>query len=147
MNDVKAAILTVCVVLALPGCGESARSPAALLTRSPEAGQDEMSAIVRGTLQIDIDRGCISLSGKPVVWPARTTLSTDSVELRLPDGLSARPGDLVEGGGGEIPAPWLAQTPMTINGDVAAALACAPGATDVVVFTARGERLRVSRPY
>ena len=56
------------------GCafGKSTESDA-LLTRAPEGSGGEMTAIVGGTLELDLDSGCVLLDGKPVVWPAGTT--------------------------------------------------------------------------
>lgn len=136
------------LAVAVAGCGGDAgrESVPGLLTRSEEPNQAEMSAIMRGTLELDLDRGCVLLSGKPVVWPAGTTLSEDPPLLRFPNGAEAAPGDLVTGGGGEIPADRLGDTTMSFEGDVQAARDCAPAAEEVVVFTARGDDIAVRPP-
>ena len=138
--------LSVCVALLLAGGGDTAADSAEiLLTRTAAPGQAEMSAIVGGELAIDLDRGCVLLSEKPVVWPAGTTLATDPARVELPNGATARPGDVVSGGGGEVPAGHLRSGELPIVGDVDRALACAPDEPDAVVFTARGDALSVSR--
>jgi hypothetical protein len=119
-----------------PGLGDT------FLTRA-NPGNGEMTAIIAGTLQLG-DNGCILLSGEPVVWPAETTLASDPPELRLPGGLTARSGDSIQGGGGEVPASGIRDTKLDIDGDLTKALDCAPATSPVVVFTARGEAMTVS---
>lgn len=68
-----------------------------------------MSAIVEGTLEVDLDLGCLWLSTAdgsrhPVVWPAGTTSETDPFIIVLPDGQPLSPGDVVSGGGGYVDA-------------------------------------------
>ena len=115
-----------------------------LLTRSLDGDGAERDAIVGGKLILDPIRGCILLSGKPVVWPAETTVTSDPRELHLPVGLTARPGDTITGGGGELPAAAIRDTALRIDGDLSSALDCAPADSEAVVFTARGHDIRVS---
>lgn len=89
------------------------------------------------------DGGCVLLSGRPVVWPAETTLTTDPPELHLPHGLEATPGDVITGGGGAVPTARISETALRIEGDLSAALECAPRESEVVVLTARGDAIRV----
>lgn len=68
-----------------------------------------MDAIVQGTVEIDIQMGCVWLSTSdgsrhPVIWPAGTTLKEDPIAIVLPDGQEVRKGDLVSGGGGYVSA-------------------------------------------
>lgn len=127
-----------------------------LVTRSSETGQAEMTAIVGGTLVLDSDRGCILLSGKPVVWPSGTEVTTDPPRIHLSNGLTAASGDAIRGTGGEVPAAGIRQTTLyierdlngeprsRIEGDLSGALDCADPDTEVVVFTARGDAMSVS---
>ena len=129
------------------GCtlgGSEEPSTDGLLTRSVDSDGAEMAALLRGTLEIDRDRSCVLLSGKPVVWPAGTTLTTDPPELHIPGGLSARSGDVITGGGGEVPGTAIRETALRIEGDLTTALSCAPTDTEVMVFTARGDDVGVS---
>jgi len=102
-----------------------------------------MTAIVGGTLELDPDRGCLLLSGKPVVWPAGTTLTSDPAELQLPGGLTARSGDVITGGGGEVQAARIRATAIRIEGELTGALGCAPADSEVVILTARGSGISV----
>ncbi len=104
-----------------------------LLTRSHEGEESEMTALVGGILELDPDRGCVLLSEKPVVWPVGTTVTSDPPELRLPDGLTARSGDTITGGGGEVPAATIGETAIRVEGDLTNALACAPADSKVLV--------------
>lgn len=142
-----AALLMLALAVLASGCdvGDSQEpSVDGLLTRSLEGDEEEMAALLRGTLELDPDRGCVLLSGKPVVWPAGTTLTTDPPEIHLPGGLNARPGDVVTGGGGEVPGKTIRDTAIRIEGDLTGALDCASVETAVVVFTARGDDIRIS---
>lgn len=96
-----------------------------LLTRAADDSGDSPDAQIQGTLELDAERGCILLSGMPVIWPAGTTASTEPPELHLPDGSRIRHGEVVTGGGGEIPAASVQQTRLRIEGDLDAAIACA----------------------
>ena len=135
------------MAVALGGCAiggsEEPSLDDGLLTRSG-SGESEMAAIVGGKLVLDPVRGCILISGKPVVWPAGTTVTSDPREIHLPVGLTARPGDTIRGGGGGVPAAALRQTSLRIEGDLSSALDCAPAGSEAVVFTARGDGMSVS---
>ncbi len=136
----------VASVLLLGGC-ESPWSDArstALLTRHDEGGA-EMNALNRGILEIDPDSGCVLLSGRAAVWPAGTTLTTEPPELHLPGGLVAHPGDAIAGGGGVVPAATIRESSLRIDGDVQKALRCAQTASEIVVFSARGDDVVVTR--
>jgi hypothetical protein len=136
----------------LAGCGgassgDSSDVPSgdtsdALLTRSPYVGLGPQAAIT-GDLDLDLDRGCILLSGKAVVWPTDTTFTRDPPALHFPGGLTARSGDTVGGTGGEVTGADIPDTTLQIEGDVEKALACAPSNTEVVVFNA-GSPMTVS---
>lgn len=68
-----------------------------------------MDAIVQGTVEVDLELGCVWLSTSdgarhPVVWPAGTELREDPFAIVLPDGQFVSEGDLVSGGGGYGPA-------------------------------------------
>jgi len=85
MNDARSArridtwLLPIAATLLLfAGCDLSTAdsSSGGLLTRSTAGNEGEMTAIVGGTFELDPDRGCVLLDGKPVVWPAGTTVST-----------------------------------------------------------------------
>ncbi|MGI8479457.1 MAG: hypothetical protein ACR2M2_06330 [Gaiellaceae bacterium] len=143
-----AALLTVAFAALAGGCdlrGAEEPSRDGLLTRSLDGDEGEMTAILRGTLALDPDRGCVLLSGMPVVWPAETTLTADPPELRLPGGLTARTGDTITGGGGEVPAAAIRQTSIRVEGDLTSALECAPAESKVAVLSARGDQITVSR--
>jgi hypothetical protein len=72
------AMSTIALVAVVGGCSiGGSQEPNGLLTRSSERSAGEMTAIVGGTLAIAQDGRCVLLSGKPVVWPAETTLTTD----------------------------------------------------------------------
>ena len=143
----RIAVLAV-VVATTTGCdlrgSEEPSLDDSLLTRSAEVDQGEMAGIVRGTLQLDAARGCILLSGRPVVWPAGTTLTKDPPTLHLPRGLSARSGDTVIGGGGEVSSASIQDTLLLIEGDLDAARGCGPADTEVAVFDSRGRGMSVS---
>jgi hypothetical protein len=128
----------------LSGCGggEDASSDLLLTRSSADAGGAELDGLVSGTLELDLERGCVLVSEHAVVWPAETTLATDPPTLHLPGGLTATPGDVVEGGGGWVPLPG---SPQTIEGDVDKALACAAdGGAEVALFTVDGAGLKVT---
>ena len=137
-----AAVVAVNAGCAIGG-SDKARLYDGLLTRSGSR-EGEMDAVVGGTLVLDPVRGCILLSRKPVVWPAGTTVTTDPSRLHLPSGLSARSGDTITGGGGEVPAAGIRDTALKIDGDLSTALDCAEPDSEVIVFTARGDGMTVS---
>jgi len=144
MNNRLLLAVVLGVVLA-PGCGAASdESSGILLTRATTGADSEMDALPSGTLEIDLERGCVLLSGRPVVWPAETALALEPPELELPGGLTARSGDTIRGGGGALPAAHVRETAIEIEGDVDKALECAPSAESIVVFTARGEAMTVS---
>jgi hypothetical protein len=116
--------------------------PNFLLTHATVGSGFGLDAIVGGGLELDLDRGCVLLSGRAVIWPAGTTLTTDPPQLNLPGDLTARPGDTVTGGGGFVPAAGPRQS-GSFDGDLDKALACATEA-EVVVFWARGESMQVT---
>ena len=64
--------------------------------------------------------------------------------MRLPTGVTAGSGDTVEGGGGEVPGSRLQELEERIKGDVARALGCAHAESDVILFNAGGNAMRVS---
>lgn len=115
-----------------------------LLTRSDDSRQGEMTGIVSGTLELDGSSGCILLSGKPVVWPKGTTVTSDPPVLHLPGGAKARTGDTIAGAGGEVPGTRIRETKLGLEGDLTSALECAPEDSAVAIFTARGEQVSVT---
>lgn len=140
------ALATFALIALASGCdlgGSEEPSHDGLLTRSSEGDGGEMTTIVGGFLELDPDRGCVLLSGRPVVWPAATTLTGDPPELHLPGGLTARSGDTITGGGGEVPAARIRETSIRIEGDLTRALKCAPADSIVLVFWARGDQISV----
>lgn len=142
-----AALLAFALAVVASGCdlrGSQEPPSAGLLTRSLEGAEDEMTAIVGGTLELDAERGCVLLSGKPVVWPSGTTLTTNPPAVRLPGGLDASSGDVIRGGGGEVPAAGIRETALRIEGDLTSVLSCAPEDGAVIVFNARGDAMSVS---
>jgi hypothetical protein len=116
-----------------------------LLTRTLGGDGAEMSAIVGGKLVLDPLRGCILLSGRPVVWPSGTTVTTEPSGLHLPSGLVAKGGDTIRGGGGEIPATAIRDTALHIDGALSTALDCAAPDSKVVVFHVGDDGMTVSR--
>jgi hypothetical protein len=120
-------------VLAIRWATSPSPAPEVLLTRSdnPDFGP---SALPGGALEIDLDRGCVLLSGHPVVWPKGTTLTSDPPLVRFPGGLTARPGDVVRGGGGGGYAWQLRGTTIGIDGDLERAVDCVRPHTEVIVF-------------
>lgn len=140
------ALATLALVALASGCdlgGSHEQFDDGLLTRSLEGNEDEMTGIVGGTLELDPERGCFLLSGKPVVWPSATTLTGDPPELHLPGGDIARSGDTISGGGGEIPAARIRETSIRIEGDLTKALTCAPADSKVLVLWSRGGQISV----
>jgi hypothetical protein len=115
--------------------------PDILLTRAdnPDLG---MLALPGGTLEIDLDRGCVLLSGRPVVWPTGTALTTDPPLLQFPGGGTARPGDHVNGGGGAGYAWQIRRTSIGIDGNFERAVDCVPPHTEVIVFNP-GSAMRI----
>lgn len=148
MKRVLVAVLLVVALGALASAcdlrGSQETSSNGLLTRSVGGDGAEMTALLRGTLKLDANRGCVLLSGKPVIWPTGTTMTMDPPVLHLPGGLSARSGDVITGGGGEIPGTAIWETALRIEGDLTRALECAPTDGKVLVFTARGDDVGVS---
>lgn len=127
----------------LAGCGTTTTdvssddaSDVMLLTRLPHEGFGPLAQL-GGTLDIDPDRGCVLLSGQPVIWPTDTTLTQNPAVLHLPGGVTAKSGDGVSGTGGEVRAADLPDTRLQIEGDVEKALACAPSSSRVIVFNSR----------
>jgi len=111
--------------------------PDFLLTHSHVGSGFGFDALPSGVLDLDLERGCVLLSGQAVIWPAGTTLSRDPPRLHLPGGLTARPGDTVRGGGGVVPPAGPRQSSSGIEGDLERALGCATE-PEVVVFGSRG---------
>jgi hypothetical protein len=129
------AAVAVSAVLALRWATAPDQAPDLLLTRADDPGFG-FHALPGGTLEIDLDRGCVLLSGHPVVWPNGTTLTSDPPELRFSRGLIARPGDVVRGGGGGGYAWQLRRTALmrAVEGDFERAIDCVPPHTEVFVF-------------
>jgi len=137
--------LCAAAVLVAAGCSLDKSTQNALVTRSTDENGGEMAAVVGGRLSLDLGRGCILLSGKPVVWPAKTKLTTDPPAIHLPNGAVARQGDWIRGGGGEIVASQFDETRIRFGeGNLDDVLACASTDGSVVVFAAHGEALDVS---
>jgi hypothetical protein len=136
-------VAIVVAVIVVDSGGPDADRSELLLTRAPRADGSEMSALPRGTLEVDRHRGCVSLSGQAVVWPTGTTLTRDPPVLRFPGGLVAEPGDTVYGGGGRVRRSTLRGSEQ-VNGDVAAALDCARRDATVVFFWAKERSMRVA---
>ena len=138
--------LLMAALLTVVGCAGigSDGPPSGLLTRSDDGGS-EMTGLPSGRLELDPDSGCVLLSGKPVVWPKGTTLSTEPLELHLPGGQVVRPGDTIAGGGGTVPATTIQESAMRIEGDVDKAIACARRGSELVVFAARADDIVVRR--
>lgn len=135
-------VIVVLVAFSAGGCSWSTtQAPDVLLTRAdtPDTGFD---ALPGGTLEIDLDRGCVLLQGSPVIWPRGTTLTTEPLALRFPNGVTARPGDVVRGGGGGGYAWQIRETAIRIEGDLDRALECAPRGTEVIVFNAAASKVR-----
>lgn len=142
MNAVTARFAgVVAIAMLAAGCTVGDPTTDGLVTRADKPS-DEMTALVGGRLAVDGD--CFLLSGLPVVWPAGTKLSADGSSIELPNGSTVSPGDLVQGGGGQVPAATIRDTALQFEGDLDTALRCAPSATEVVVFTVRGDGMTVS---
>ena len=80
-------------------------------------GTGGMDAIVTGVVEIDLELGCVWLSDPggaryPVVWPSGTRASLDPFELTFANGLTARAGDRVTGGGGYVNAASAVSDPF-----------------------------------
>jgi hypothetical protein len=69
----------------------------------PPFDQGGFEALIGGELRIDGD--CAFLGDGTVVWPDGTEWDADEQAVRLPNGVLARDGDLVEGGGGSFGGP------------------------------------------
>ena len=64
-----------------------------------------MDANVSGVLELR--GGCLSLSGRAVIWPSGTRWDDDEQILRSRGGFEAKLGDHISGGGGEMgPLVW-----------------------------------------
>lgn len=94
--------------LAQPAAGQqTGAEDFPLVTRAPVLNPGGETAQIRGTIEVDLDRGCVWLTSDgrrfAVIWPAGTTATLDPFELHL-DGIegggSAREGDHLSGGGG-----------------------------------------------
>jgi hypothetical protein len=81
-------------VLTLSACTTPTPPPILLTVQAMEY---QMAARVEGTVTLS-PSGCYQLEGEPLVWPAGTVLSGQSV--RLPGGHTVAPGDHISGGGG-----------------------------------------------
>ena len=56
--------------------------------------------------RVDVQDGCVRLSGEPVVWPVGTTLVRgEPLAIGLPDGVVVVDGGVVAGGGGVASRP------------------------------------------
>ena len=105
--------------------------PALTIVTAPAGLRDAPMALVGGVLEVDERRGCVLLSGRPVIWPVGTALVHRPLAIRLPDGRTLRPGDALRGGGGAVPAShW----PEAMSGDVAALRRCAEKDDQVILL-------------
>lgn len=107
------ALILVLVLLGacVSGTGSIERPPgdSDLLRTNRGSGGGGMSAIVEGTVEIDLQLGCVWLSTAdgsrhPLVWPAGTISETDPFVILLRDGQTVSDGDHVSGGGGYVDA-------------------------------------------
>jgi len=68
-----------------------------------------MDAIVVGTVEVDLDTGCVWLVDQggaryPVMWPVGTVAEPDPLRIVAANGMLIGPGDRVEGSGGYVDA-------------------------------------------
>lgn len=140
--------VTALAVLSLAACAaQSAGRPSSpsslhvsvegpvLISNEPEGeGSD---GIVSGTLTLE--GGCLLLRGMPVVWPAGTTWDERNQQVVLRDGVVARPGNRLYGGGG-----YDSGGARRVDNDEARALIrrCLGETGEVAVFNA-GSRVQV----
>jgi len=84
--------------LTLGACTANTPPPILLTVRATEY---QMAASVEGTVTLS-PSGCYQLEGQPLVWPAGSVLSGQTV--RLPDGRTIASGARIAGGGGILAA-------------------------------------------
>lgn len=106
-----AALVMVVIAAALFGGGHPPAQSDQLagFRAHPSGSSGGMDAIVSGVVEINVDAGCVWLSDPdgaryPVLWPAGTTMQSEPLGIRLPDGQTVQSGDRVEGGGGYVNA-------------------------------------------
>lgn len=107
-------ILLLFALFAGAACGllDGASEPYPIATQpsTPEA-DGGLSALVRGRIEVDLDRGCVWLAAEgrryPVVWPSGASAERSPFVVTFADGSTAREGDVVSGGGGYISAQTL----------------------------------------
>jgi len=80
----------------------------------PEFTGSGMTAIVSGVVEVDLESGCVWLTDPgggryPVIWPVGTTASDDPFTIVISDGAEVVEGDRVTGGGGYVPADFVAE--------------------------------------
>lgn len=110
------------------------------------AARDGLAALIVGTVRVDRATGCVTLDGHPTLWPTGTWVTPRPLVVHLPGRVAVRPGDRIEGGGGEGPAGWarsLAEPSIDGRTD---ALDCLDAGGSVTALNAAGEVRATHRP-
>lgn len=92
------------LALVLAGCASESvetADPGPLTVATPSGDVAYPSAEVPG--ELTLDKGCVALDGRPVLWPSGTAWDEDEQTVRLPDGGAVTIGQRIVGGGGVVP--------------------------------------------
>ena len=114
------------------GSGGADGKPVASVVTARGDLRDSPVAAIRGLLEVDRARGCLLLSGRPVLWPVGTTLVDRSPALRLRDGRVVEPGDEVRGDGGNV---RVSHAEALANDNVETLRRCAGQDEEVILLT------------
>jgi hypothetical protein len=111
--------LAVTVAFLLAACGSPFDSSADgdaldMIRVHPRFTGSGMAAIVSGVVEVDLDSRCVWLTDPgggryPIIWPVGTTASDDPFTIVISDGAEVVEGDRVTGGGGYVPADFVAE--------------------------------------
>ena len=92
------------LALVLTGCSSESVETAdlgPLIVATPSGDVAYPSAEVPG--ELTLDKGCVAVDGRPVLWPSGTTWNEDEQSVGLPNGGEVTIGQRIVGGGGVVP--------------------------------------------
>jgi hypothetical protein len=132
----------------LSGCGGSSDTAPAqsvdgwrawieVSSRTGAVAEDEMQALVSGSLGHNPESGCLFLEqggrAYPVVWPHGTVARDKPLRLVVSGNAVVGPGDRVEGAGGYLSSTTLAE----IDPNAVPSAACLTAGNEIAVFNSR----------
>lgn len=108
------ALVLIVIASACTTSGAEGDTDAGLIRAHSGRGEGGMGAIVQGTVEVDLEVGCVWLSTSdgarhPVIWPSGTEAGEEPFLITLPNGETVGDGDLVSGGGGYVSAASATQ--------------------------------------